>query len=188
MAQTLFKHIWQRAVERRDQSGNPPPAFLWCDESQYFLTRYDPVFQMTSRSARVMTVHLTQSVPGLHGAIGRSETDALLANLGTRIWHRNSCTVTNAAAAETVARSRQLRFSTGTATSDDSGGDPRVSRTMSGSGIDRTPAPAGGVSDARERGAAARLHCRGHRVSEREGVEHGPDVHAGDVLARTEVA
>ena len=130
MAQTLFKHIWQRAVERR--AGTRRLAFLWADESQHFITRYDAVFQMTSRSARVATVHLTQSLPALQAAIGRNETDSLLANLATRIWHRNSCTVTNTAAAETIARSRQLRFSTGTSTTDD-GGDPRISRTLSGS-------------------------------------------------------
>jgi hypothetical protein len=133
MAQTLFKHIWQRSVERRDPASSPRPAFLWADESQHFITKYDAIFQMTSRSARVMTVHLTQSLPALHSVMGRNETESLLANLGTRIWHRNSCTVTNAAASETIARSRQLRFSTGTATRDDDDGDPHVSRTMSGS-------------------------------------------------------
>jgi hypothetical protein len=130
MAQTLFKHIWQRAVERRDPERSPRPAFLWADEAQHFSTRYDAIFQMTSRSSRVITVLLTQSLPGLHAAIGRNESDSLLANLATRIWHRNSCVVTNTAAADTIARSRQSRWSSGTSTTDGPNGEPRVSRTQ----------------------------------------------------------
>lgn len=132
MSQVLWKFIWQRAVERRDVTRAGAPVFLWADESQHFITKYDAVFQMTSRSARAMAVHLTQSLPNLYSAMTRNEADALLANLATRIWHRNSCTITNTAAADTIARTRQLRWNSGTSTSDGADGEPHVSRTVGG--------------------------------------------------------
>ena len=92
IAQTLFKHIWQRGAERHDPARSAHAAFLWADASQRFVTCDDAVFLVASRSARVMTAHLTESLHALHAAIGRNKTDSLLANLATGIWHRDSCT------------------------------------------------------------------------------------------------
>jgi hypothetical protein len=132
LSQILWKFVWQRAVERRSFARNPIPVFLWADENQYFVTKYDAIFQMTSRSAGVMAVHLTQSLPSLYAALARHEADSLLANLATRIWHRNSCVVTNTAAADTIARNRQFRWSSGTTTTDSETGEERVSRNAGG--------------------------------------------------------
>ena len=132
LSQVLWKFIWQRAIERRDINRYPWPTFLWADESQHFITRYDSIFQMTSRSARAMTVYLTQSLPNYYSVMTRHETDSLLANLSTRIWHRNNCTVTNSAATETIARTRQFRWSSGTSMTDNALGEERISRNVGG--------------------------------------------------------
>jgi hypothetical protein len=98
-AQILFKTIWQRAVERRGTNG--PPVFLWADEAQFFVTRYDMMFQQTARSSRAATVYLTQSVANFRAALdgatpdATSISDSLLGNLQTKIFHANACPLTN---------------------------------------------------------------------------------------------
>ncbi|MBU6401005.1 MAG: type IV secretory system conjugative DNA transfer family protein [Verrucomicrobia bacterium] len=129
LSQVLWKYLWQQAAEGRDVHRNPRHVFMWADEAQHFLSRADPLFLTTSRSAKVVTVLLTQNVPNYNSVLSRAETDALLANLACKIWHRNSCTVTNTLAADTIARSRVFRWSTGIATRD--AGD--ASRNIGGS-------------------------------------------------------
>ena len=50
-AQVLFKTVWQRDIERRRVDQSTRPVFLWADESQYFVTSEDMLFQQTARSA-----------------------------------------------------------------------------------------------------------------------------------------
>jgi hypothetical protein len=133
LAQVMWKHLWQKAAEARDITTNPRHVFLWADESQHFISRSDPLFLTTSRSAKVITVLLTQNVPNYSSVLSRAEVDSLLGNLATKIWHRNSCTVTNTLAAETIARSRQFRWSTGLSMSDAASGDQRLSHNVGGS-------------------------------------------------------
>lgn len=133
LAQVLWKHLWQKAAEARDVAANPRHVFLWADESQHFISRSDPLFLTTSRSAKVITVLLTQNVPNYLSVLSRAEVDSLLGNLATKIWHRNSCTVTNTAASDTIARSRQFRWTTGISTGEQSSGHERVSRNIGGS-------------------------------------------------------
>lgn len=132
LSQVLWKYCWQRAVERRDVSKSPVPTFLWADEAQHFVTGYDASFQMICRSARAMTVYISQALPNFYSVMTRNETEALLANMATRIWHRNSCTVTNAAAVETIARQRQFRWTAETSFTEGRGGGERISRNMGG--------------------------------------------------------
>lgn len=47
-AQAIFKHVWQKATERREASEDMRPVFLWVDEAQYFLTKNDVKFASTS--------------------------------------------------------------------------------------------------------------------------------------------
>jgi hypothetical protein len=133
LAQVLWKHLWQKAAEARDVEANPRHVFLWIDESQHFVCRGDPLFLTTSRSAKVITVLLSQNLPNYNAVLSRPEVDSLLANLAVKIWHRNSCTVTNSAAADTIARSRQFRWSTGLSMSDETFGRERVSHNIGGS-------------------------------------------------------
>lgn len=118
LAQVIFKTAWQRATERRTPHESMRPVFLWMDEAQLFVTSHDPVFQATARSARACTVMLTQNISNylavMGGANGRAETDSLLGNLGTKIFHANGDSVTNKWAEEIFARSWQSRFSANT--------------------------------------------------------------------------
>ncbi|MAS94887.1 MAG: hypothetical protein CMO55_16955 [Verrucomicrobiales bacterium] len=111
-SQVLYKLIWQRAMERSDFSGEESkPVFLWADEAQFFISSRDMLFQTTARSANVATVYLTQSLSNYHsimpGEKGKAETDALLANLQTKIFHASSDTVTNVWAAELLGKEYQ---------------------------------------------------------------------------------
>jgi len=111
-AQILFKFCWQRAVERRKIRDDSKPVFLWMDESQLFVNKHDVEFQTTSRSARVATVLLTQNLPNYYAALGggpasQAFVDSLLGNMGTKIFHNNTCAKTNEYAAELFARDWQ---------------------------------------------------------------------------------
>lgn len=116
-AQILFKTVWQRSTERRVQKLNPAsnefdpnqrPVFLWADESQYFVTAHDMLFQQTARSARAATVYLTQNISNYYAALGsghgNSATDSLLGNLQTKIFHANGDPATNEWAERTFAK------------------------------------------------------------------------------------
>lgn len=98
-AQVLFKTVWQRATERRDLAAFPNPVFLWADESQYFVTAEDSLFQQTARSKRAATVYLTQNISNYHAALGgrggHATTDSLLGNLQTKIFHAQGDPATN---------------------------------------------------------------------------------------------
>ena len=108
-AQSLFKFCWQRAIERRKIDSDSLPLFLWMDESQLFVNKHDVIFQTTSRSAGVATVFLTQNIPNYYAALGgetasKAFVDSLLGNMATKIFHNNSCAVTNQYAAELFAK------------------------------------------------------------------------------------
>jgi hypothetical protein len=96
-AQVLYKTIWQRAVERRGSHGRP--VFLWADEAQFFVTKYDMLFQQTARSSRAASVYLTQSVVNFRAALDGGNSvnisDSLLGTLQTKIFHANACPLTN---------------------------------------------------------------------------------------------
>lgn len=97
LAQILFKTIWQRAVERRGSYGCP--VFLWADEAQFFVSKYDMMFQQTARSSRAASVYLTQSVVNFRASMDTANStnisDSLLGNLQTKIFHANACPHTN---------------------------------------------------------------------------------------------
>lgn len=121
-SQVLFKYIWQRAVERRVPPGTSRaaaeksirPVFLWADESQFFVTSYDALFQSTARSSRACTVYLTQNLPSyvanFGGSNSRAQADAFLGNLQTKIFHANGDPSTNNWAAESIGRTRQVQY------------------------------------------------------------------------------
>ena len=113
-AQAAYKFLWQRAAERRKpKADGQRPVFLWVDEAQYFVSSYDMQFQTTARSSRVATVYLTQNISNyyaiLPGDRGRAETDSLLANFQTKIFHANGDSVTNGWAAELIAKNWDWR-------------------------------------------------------------------------------
>ena len=114
MAAVLWKYCLQKSVERRADNGRGEgrPLFIWADECQHFTSRYDPLFQATARSSRAASVYLTQNYPSLAAALGggpdgKSMTDSLLGNMGTKIFHANSDRETNQLAADLVGKRLQ---------------------------------------------------------------------------------
>jgi hypothetical protein len=139
-AAVLWKYCLQKAVERRTDNpdGNGRPVFLWADECQHFASRYDALFQATARSSRAATVYLTQNYPTLVSAMGgdgagRVAADALLGNLGTKIFHANSDRDTNQLAAELVGRRLQRLRTFGRGTNLSLGGPGNAGASASAS-------------------------------------------------------
>lgn len=110
--QVIWKHAFQRSIERRDVKTSPRPVFLWADEAHHFTTGYDAEFQTTCRSARVATVYLSQNISNYYAALGgeekgRPRCDSLFANLNTKVFHANGDPVTNEWAANLIGKTRQ---------------------------------------------------------------------------------
>jgi type IV secretory pathway TraG/TraD family ATPase VirD4 len=115
-AAVIWKFLFQRAAERRENKGDQTrPLFIFADESQYFITSTDSIFQTTARSCRTATVLLTQSLPNylaeMGGPRGKARIDSLLGNLQTKILHQNGDPETNQWAAELLTRTLQTRSS-----------------------------------------------------------------------------
>ena len=114
-AAVIWKFLFQRAAERRMANDLARPLFIFADESQYFVTSSDAVFQTTARSSRTATVYLTQNLPNylaeLGGSNGKARIDSLLGNLQTKIFHQNGDSETNRWASELLTRSLQMRSS-----------------------------------------------------------------------------
>jgi len=146
-AQVLFKYIWQRAVERRIPPGvkrgeaeqTVRPVFLWADESQFFVTSYDSMFQSTARASRACTVYLTQNLPSYFsvfgGANSRSDAEAFLGNLQTKIFHANGDPTTNNWAAESIGRKRQMTYYGGTSESVSQSRNAGINQSAGGSQV-----------------------------------------------------
>ena len=76
------------------------------------MTEADARFQSTSRHHGFAVVRLTQSLPGLRAECGsQDETDALLAHCTTRIFHLQTCAVTNEWASKSIGHATLLRTS-----------------------------------------------------------------------------
>lgn len=111
-SQSIFKLLWQQAVERRGKdiqpSDNTKPVFLWIDEAQYFVNEYDMLFQTTARSSRACTVLLTQNISNYYAQMGGKDAvpkvDSLLGNLSTKIFHCNTDAVTNEWASRVIGQ------------------------------------------------------------------------------------
>lgn len=111
-AQLLFKYIWQQAMlMRQGLPRGERPVFLWADEAQVFMTDFDRGFQEAARSSWAATIYLTQNVNNLYTAMApdHAQAHALLGNLGTKIFHRNSDSTTNQWAADTIGKGVILR-------------------------------------------------------------------------------
>lgn len=108
IAQSIYKMMFQQAVERRDVKEHPTPVFLWADEAQMFVNPYDQIFLTTARSKRVATVFLTQNIPNYLVVIGGSDAkpkvDSLLGNLSTKIFHANMDAETNEYASRLIGQ------------------------------------------------------------------------------------
>jgi hypothetical protein len=107
-----LQSVYRFASRRTWDPPNTRPLFVFVDETQYYATPADARFQSTSRHHGFSVVRLTQSLPGLRAAYGsQDETDALLSHCCTRIFHLNTCAVTNEWASKSVGHAVQVRQS-----------------------------------------------------------------------------
>jgi hypothetical protein len=93
VANLAWKYCFQVAVLRRMQpgSGYLRPVFLWADEAQNFVTRFDAEYQAVARSAGGCTVFLTQNRESYRRVLGNSDAvDSLLGNLQAKFFCQNS--------------------------------------------------------------------------------------------------
>lgn len=107
-AQILFKTVWQRSTERRPLNISTLPVFLWADESQYFVTAEDTLYQQTARRSLAATVYLTQNLPNYYAAMGgrqgQDAAESFVGNLQTKIFHANGDPTTNEWAERLIGR------------------------------------------------------------------------------------
>lgn len=121
-AQILFKYIFQRAAERRNTAQHPRGVVIWADEAQQIVTAYDAQFASTSRSSRVCTVYLSQSLPVYYSAFGagseRAKYDALalLGNMQVKFLHSQTEQETCEWMSSLVGKAWSTRINTSTNT------------------------------------------------------------------------
>jgi hypothetical protein len=98
VANLIWKYCFQIAVMRRSkpEGGYLRPVFLWADEAQNFVSRFDAEYQAVARSAGGCTVYLTQNRESLRRVMGDNDAvDSLLGNLSTKFFCQNSSIDTN---------------------------------------------------------------------------------------------
>lgn len=141
-AQVLYKYIWQRATEKRNpKEEGQRPVFLWADEAQFFVNSNDMLFQTTARSSKAATIYLTQNISNYYaimpGEKGKAETDSLLGNFQTKIFHANGDSVTNLWAADVIGKSWDTRHNrTASVSSRESEKDAGTSSQFSSSQVE----------------------------------------------------
>ncbi|WP_339697245.1 TraM recognition domain-containing protein [uncultured Roseivirga sp.] len=133
--QILFKYIWQRAMQRRKIDETSRPVFLWADEAHLFLHEHDVDHQSTARSFRASTIYISQNLPNYYihagaGQQGRNRIEALLGNMGTKIFHANSCIQTNQYAADTVGKIRTWQANQGSSYGEQVSHNQGISETV----------------------------------------------------------
>jgi hypothetical protein len=115
-AQSIYRKLWQQAVERRQVGSDTLPVFAWLDEAQYFVSDDDMLFQTTARASRACTVMISQNISNYYAVMGSGSkpmVDSLLGNLATKIFHNNNDAVTNEWAAETIGKDYRGNITTG---------------------------------------------------------------------------
>lgn len=95
IANLVWKYCFQIAVLRRVQPADRKsflrPVFLWADESQSFVSRFDSEYQAVARSAAGCTVYLTQNRESFRRVLKNYDAvDSLLGNLQCKIFCQNA--------------------------------------------------------------------------------------------------
>lgn len=109
-AATIYKSVFQSAMERRDISKevNPIPVALWVDEYQLFYNQSDGRFQDTARSSWVATTYITQNINNLFYVMGDNQPEArakgILGNLNLKYFCSNSDYSTNEWASQMIGQ------------------------------------------------------------------------------------
>jgi hypothetical protein len=95
IANLAWKYCFQVAVLRRMQPADRQsflrPVFLWADEAQNFVTKFDAEYQAVARSAGGCTVYLTQNLSSYIRVLDSyPAVESLLGNLQCKFFCQNS--------------------------------------------------------------------------------------------------
>jgi hypothetical protein len=93
IANLAWKYCFQVAVLRRMQpkDGFLRPVFLWADEAQNFVSKFDSEYQAVARSAGGCTVYLTQNRESFRRVLKNNDAvDSLLGNLQAKFFCQNA--------------------------------------------------------------------------------------------------
>jgi len=86
-----WKYLTQRAILRREAKPGDAINVIWCDEAHQFVNSHDSHYLAQCRSHLGCMVFLSQSLPSyfsaLKGQAGKNQTEAMLANFHTKIFH-----------------------------------------------------------------------------------------------------
>ncbi len=87
-----WKMLTQRYILRRHAQPDDAVIVIWADESQNVVNSFDSQFLAMCRSHLGCMVYLTQSLHSYYSALkgrnGEHQTDGLLTNFGTKIFHQ----------------------------------------------------------------------------------------------------
>jgi hypothetical protein len=95
IANLTWKYCFQIAVLRRMQPSDRKsflrPVFLWADEAQNFISKFDSEYQAVARSAGGCTVYLTQNRESFRRVLHDNDAvDSLLGNLQAKFFCQNT--------------------------------------------------------------------------------------------------
>lgn len=93
IASLAIKYCFQIAVLRRvkPKEGFLRPTFLFCDEAQTFISKFDSTYQAVARSAGGCTVYLSQNRESFRRVLKDNDAvDSLLGNLQCKIFCQNA--------------------------------------------------------------------------------------------------
>jgi len=95
IANLIWKYCFQCAVLRRVQPADRQsflrPVFIWSDECQNFVSKFDSEYQAVARSAAGCTVYLTQNRESLRRVLKNDDAvDSLLGNLQAKFFCQNT--------------------------------------------------------------------------------------------------
>lgn len=114
--QTVWKLATQRMALRRDVNINPKPIGIFQDEAQEFcLPRVDAATQAVGRSAKLISLAITQNIPLVIAALGgqsmEKEAYSWLANFSTKVFCSNhEMAETNKYASELCGHSKHMFY------------------------------------------------------------------------------
>lgn len=99
----IWKYCAQIAILRRMQpkDGFLRPVWIWADEAQQFISRFDSEYQAVARSAGGCTVYLTQNIESFRRVLKNDDAvNSLLGNLQAKFFCQQSSNETNEWAAK----------------------------------------------------------------------------------------
>lgn len=98
IAQSVYKLMFTKTMERMPISKYPRPVAIVSDEAYHFISSYDVDNQATLRSSGTASVYIAQSVSSYQinlGSNSEAKANNFLGNLSTKLFFANSDNATN---------------------------------------------------------------------------------------------